>query len=189
MESFIKRIIAATAFFGMFAGTANADLIITEFTGDDLEMQFIFTDLGDGSVQIDVSITPDSVETGDIRAVWLGIDDSLFDASQILASEVTVTPGDFDLINPATIDLGGGDNLEGGSGIYFDFDLDIALQQDLNPDQSITALTINISTDGLLASYFNEAGARVRSSTGDDGSSKLIGGEIVPVSEPSMITP
>lgn len=188
MKSFCNRLVAITAFFGLFSATAHADLIIAEFTGDDLEMQFSFADLADGSVQIDVSITPTSAETGDIRAVWLGIDDALFDASLILTGDVTVTPGDFSLTNPAVVDLGGGDNLNGGDGIYFDFDLDIALQQDLNPDQSITALVINISTSGLLASYFNEGGARVRSSTGPDGSSKLIGGEIVKVPEPPMIT-
>ncbi len=171
---------------GLVAGQSHA-LIITEFTGDDLEMMFTFEDIV-GGVKVTAEITANSTETGDIRAIWLGIDDALFDPSQILETDVSVSSPDFEFINPAMIDLGGGDNLEGGGGIYFDFDLDIALQQTLNPNQSLTSLMVEIATANLMASYFDQAGARVRSTTGGAGSSKLIGGEVTQVPEPGTLS-
>jgi hypothetical protein len=161
-------------------------LIISEFTGDDIEMSFEFADVATG-VQITAAITSSSTETGDIRALWLGLNDSLFNPLLILAEHVSVSSPSFGLINPATVDLGGGDNLTGGAGIFALFDLDIAIQQLLRPDQTLDSLIVSITTPGLLASYFEEAGARVRSSTGDDGSSKLIGGQVTTVPEPSTL--
>jgi hypothetical protein len=171
---------------GLLASPAQA-ILITEFTGDDIEMSVTFADTV-GGVTITAAITPTSTETGDIRALWLGLDDSLFDAAQILASHITVSAPNFVLVNPASIDLGGGDNLTGASGIFFNFDLDFAIQQALNPDQSLTSLIVSISTPNLLASFFDEAGARIRSSTGDDGSSKLIGGSVTQVPEPATLS-
>jgi hypothetical protein len=172
---------------GLLAAPAHA-LIIGEFTGDDIEMSIEFADVV-GGVQITASITPTSAETGDIRALWLGINDTLFNPLLILAGHVTVSSPNFGLINPAVIDLGGGDNLQGGGNPepFLSFDLDIAIQQLLNPNQSLSSLIVSITTPGLLASYFDEAGARVRSSTGIEGSSKLLGGSVTTVPEPSSL--
>lgn len=197
-----RFLVAAGAFISMFCGTANADIIISEFTGDDIEMQFIISDQPDGSVDIAVSFTAASVETGDIVGIWLGYDDALF-AGTVLVGDVTVmattaTVDGYTVIIPAVIDLGNGITLSGGGspGIYYDFDLDIAVRQDDAPggDEIVASWLINIDTAGLTASMFNEAGARVQSSTGVlnekgefDGSSKLIGGTITQVPEPGTL--
>ena len=178
----------------LFCGNANADFIISEFTGDDIDMEFTFADLIDGSVDIGVSITSTSPNTGDITGVWLGINDALFDPSTILVSDVTVTPSIFDVIIPAGIDLGFGVTLTGGSGIFFDFDLDFGVRQDDPPpgNTMVDSLIINIGTTGIAASLFDEAGARVQSSgpapDGGGGSSKLIGGAVTQVPEPGTLT-
>lgn len=167
-----------------------ASFTLNEFTGDNAQMFVDVTNLSSGGVEIKTGFTANSANTGDITGFWLGLKDNIFDPAQILNTHIAV------LGLPSTVtysfrrdmlNLGNGINLNGSGGYALTFDLDIGLaQQDRRSNDIINSLTINIATTGLQADYFDAFGARLQTTTGTSGSSKLAGGA-TPVPEPTTM--
>lgn len=170
------------------------DFTLDSFTGDSAQLFVKVTNLLDPleGVQIETGFTDTSTHTGDITGFWLGLDDTLFNPNQILTNHISV----LNLPNGVTYtvyrdatDLGNGVNLTGQNNFVFQFDLDIGLKQnDRQANDIIQSLKIQITTQGLQASYFDAFGARLQTTTGLEGSSKLAGGiSPTPVPEPATV--
>jgi hypothetical protein len=195
MNKFRIAIAVAFTFFG--ASAANAvEILLEEFTGDDAEMLVTILDStdGDAGVTVDIGFTANSTNTGDITGVWLGLNDALFDPNTISAADVVITSAlptgvSYTVTIGGSTDLGGGVNLNGGAGFIVQFDLDLSLYQNDEPpvNSIIESLSFDIRTAGLTADVFNAAGARLQTSTGAEGSSKLAGGITTTVPEPGTI--
>lgn len=191
----LAALVAAS--YGMNAGAIQ--ITIDDFTDDSDDAQMIvdILDAAPSGITAEWTFSPDSVYTGDITGVWLGIVDSLFDPSSILASDVSVISPlpegvTYSVSIGGDLNLGGGVNLNGTSGyaLLFDFDLGLS-QNDPRQNDIVTNLMVSIATEGLTASMFDAAGARLMSSTGPSGSSKLAGGIAPPptqVPEPATLS-
>lgn len=193
-----KKILGAILAWA-FAFNANAVVItINEFTGDDAQMNVTILDAAPSGVTAEWTFTAGSANTGDITGVWLGITDSVFNPSSILASQVSVLSG-LPAGTSYTVHIGSatdlqsiapGVTLEGAAGFALLFDFDLALSQNESQgggNDIITSLKVGMSTAGLTAAMFDAAGARLQSSTGPEGSSKLAGGITVNVAEPTTL--
>jgi hypothetical protein len=179
----------------VFACNAHAVVItIDEFTGDDAQMNVTILDEAPG-VTAEWAFTASSANTGDITGVWLGIIDSTFNPTSISASEVTIlsdlpTGVSYTVHIGSSIDFGG-INLTGESGFALMFDFDLALTQGDAPpgNEIISNLKVGIGTAGLTADMFDAAGARLQTvGASGDGSSKLAGGIIATVPEPTTLS-
>jgi hypothetical protein len=188
--------LSATGVLAFYGASAHAiQITLDEFTGDSAQMLVEILDAAPSGVTAEWSFTSDSAFTGDITGVWLGIVDALFDPSVIGASDVsvlTVLPDGVSYVVTigSSIDLGSGVNLTGESGFALLFNFDLALkQQDAPPVNSIiTNLLVGISTSGLTANVFDAAGARLMTTNGPEGSSKLAGGTVVQIPEPTSLS-
>jgi hypothetical protein len=181
-----------------YGTSANADVVFTinEFTGDDAQMTVTIRDEAPG-VTAEWNFTATSTNTGDITGVWLGIVDSSFDLSTIDTSDVTIVSalpaGVIYTVHIGTREelqnLGGGVLLEGADDFALMFDFDIALaQDDTRGNDIISTLKVAISSTELTASMFDAAGARLQTSTGQEESSKLAGGNGGSVPEPTTLS-
>ncbi|PCK06942.1 MAG: hypothetical protein COA42_16870 [Alteromonadaceae bacterium] len=177
MSSLFKRVVqSAGLMLACFSFNAAA-LTIDSFTGVTTQMEVTFTDVNDG-VQVDFGFTPGSIE-GDITGIWLGLDDALFNPSNVSANDISViAPEDFQIsVNVTEEDLfSGSRNLNGEGGFALQFDLDLSVfQENRRGSDRFNFLSLLISTENLEASHFDAAGARIQSIAGG-GSSKLAGG-------------
>jgi hypothetical protein len=195
MNKRIKRYSLAFALAGLMGFGAQSAMAISftlnDFTGDDAQMYVDVTNNSPG-VKIETGFTANSVNTGDITGFWLGLKDTVFDPNQILATDITFSglpSGVSYILSRDTLNLGNGINLTGANGYALLFDLDIGLAQaDPRRNDIIQSLTINIATNGLQADYFDAFGARLQTTTGNNGSSKLAGGGgTTPVPEPTTM--
>lgn len=209
----ILGILAASSFL-LFGTTASANIIVSSFTGDDVTMEFKFEDLAGGNgISVDAGITADSVHKGDITGLFLGFDDNLFapvnpesnvvinnfrayDSNNVEINSSNFVWGVTWLPNNSVPNLGNGVNLQGEAGYVAQFDLDLGIKQnDLNPGQGglagnqiVHRLTFDVAAAGLMSSYVDAAGARIMSSDGPEGSSKLAGNRTVAqVPEPGSL--
>ena len=168
-----------------------ASFTLNAFTGDDAKMFVDVTNLSPVGVEIKTGFTNDSANTGDITGFWLGLKDNSFDPAQILNTHITVLglpTGVTYSFKRDMLNLGNGINLNGAGDYALTFDLDIGLaQQDRRSNDIIRSLTINIATTGLQAAHFDAFGARLQTTTGTSGSSKLAG-SATPVPEPVSYT-
>ncbi|MFZ1492916.1 MAG: PEP-CTERM sorting domain-containing protein [Candidatus Competibacter denitrificans] len=195
MNKRIKRYSLAFALAGLMGFGAQSAMAVSftlnDFTGDDAQMYVDVTNNSPG-VKIETGFTANSVNTGDITGFWLGLKDGAFDPSLIQDGDIEVL-GLFNNVSYSihrdTLSLGNGINLTGANGYALIFDLDIGLaQNDPRPKEIITALTINIKTAGLTEDHFDAFGARLQTTTGNNGSSKLAGGGgTTPVPEPTTM--
>lgn len=196
MNKKIKRyslVLALASLMGFGAqSTMAASFTLNEFTGDDAQMYVDVTNNVSPAtgVKIVTGFTANSVYSGDITGFWLGLKDNVFDPSQILAADITflgLPSGVTYKVYRDTINLGNGINLTGANGYALTFDFDIGFaQNDPRTNDIIKSLTINIATAGLQADYFDAFGARLQTTNGTGGSSKLAGGP-TPVPEPATM--
>ena len=190
-----------SALFGLSAlactGFANA-VVIQSFTGDDTSIEVLINDISSGGINVSFDITS---EGGDLTGAFLGFEDSLFDASTISSSDIvtlkafeadgtdvtTSVTWSASLVSDGTSP--NSRNLNGGAGLALSFDLDLGVTQDKQRGGNILVdtLTFSIIESSLSASFVDAAGARLQTTNGPEGSSKIVGGIVGQVPEPSTL--
>ncbi len=154
------------------ASAASFTFSVNEFTGDDTKVDFLVEDIT-GGVRISASINTSGTNVaGDISGIWLNLaDDAIAGSLAITGADITKAVQQANAVD----DLGGGVNFNGGGNTNTLFDLGLKIGRNGNDD--IEQTSFEILGQGLSIIDFSEQmfAVRIKSSDGNEGSSKLIG--------------
>lgn len=171
----------ASLMFLLFLSSPNAAsayfVTLEEFTGDDAEVLLQIT--GDGTSSITIAATVLNPTEADLSGIFFNFNQFPGHLGDITVSGSDVT--DFLFHDDVVVDLGGGVVItpEGP------FDAGIKIGSNGDDDIKYTVFTLTSSYPEILTlgDYF---GARIKSTDGPDGSSKLVG-NYDPVPEPATM--
>jgi len=167
--------IAGVAWDTAFAHPASAasfSFSVDQFTGDDTKVDFLVEDIA-GGVRISASINTSGANVaGDISGIWLNLaDDAIAGSSAITGADITKAVQQANAVD----NLGGGVNFNGGGNPHTLFDLGLKIGRNGNDDIEQTSFEI-FGQDLSIADFSEQMFAvRIKSSDGNEGSSKLIG--------------
>jgi hypothetical protein len=154
------------------ASAASFSFSVNEFTGDDTKVDFLVEDIT-GGVRISASINTSGTNVaGDISGIWLNLaDDAIAGSLAITGADITKAVQQANGVG----DLGGGVNFNGGGNTNTLFDVGLKIGRNGNDDIEQTSFEVlgqNLSIADFAEQMF---AVRIKSSDGDEGSSKLIG--------------
>ncbi|HEY9644771.1 MAG TPA: PEP-CTERM sorting domain-containing protein [Chroococcidiopsis sp.] len=198
-------LVMTTSAFSM-ASAASLNFNIEQFTGDNTRVNFFLDEVAPNTVRFQVSVlTSDGNFSGDLVGLFFNVNDSFAVApSGFSANLLDVTPnaGTANQL-PSTffLDKSGSTsdnitavdnnvNLNGG-GVSRNFDFGVQIGKGGAADRGaadfFTSATFDVSATGLKVEHFlgQSFGARLQSTTGPQGSSKLDGTAPVPVAPPA----
>jgi hypothetical protein len=181
---------------------AETTFFIDQFTGDDTRVKITMTDVSGGvQVKVDVIADPVSGYSGDLQGVFFHIgDESLTNTLSITGiSGATVGNTAFGTNSVSDITGTGGNASANITPAVFDFGVTIGAQGG-NPVETTTTFLISSSSKTLTIYDFINAnpdgaaggpggydiGVRLQSTTGPEGSSKLVGEIPPPVGNPPV---